>query len=168
MERCAVRGASSCRTWDDVFLSLIEDTSGAHDLLVGGSTPASTLAAFGEALAQHPRQFPRGRVQARAGAARHPALRDLLCAGLARCGRSLRLECRAQAARRFRRPARRNRSRARAVELRRIRSIRRVLPPLVRSRWCAIARRRAAADDPCRTTSPEIGRAFQFTDRLYA
>jgi len=31
-----------------VFVSLIEDTSGAHDLLVGGSTPASTLAAFGE------------------------------------------------------------------------------------------------------------------------
>ncbi len=30
-----------------VFMSLIEDTSGAHDLLVGGSTPASTLAAFG-------------------------------------------------------------------------------------------------------------------------
>jgi urea carboxylase-associated protein 2 len=30
-----------------VLLSLIEDTSGAHDLLVGGSTPASTLAAFG-------------------------------------------------------------------------------------------------------------------------
>jgi uncharacterized protein len=30
-----------------VFLSVIEDTSGAHDLLVGGSTPASTLAAFG-------------------------------------------------------------------------------------------------------------------------
>ena len=32
-----------------VFLSLIEDTSGAHDLLVGGSTPASALAAFGAA-----------------------------------------------------------------------------------------------------------------------
>jgi hypothetical protein len=31
-----------------VFLSMIEDTSGAHDLLVGGSTPASTLAATGE------------------------------------------------------------------------------------------------------------------------
>jgi uncharacterized protein len=30
-----------------VLVSLIEDTSGAHDLLVGGSTPASTLAAFG-------------------------------------------------------------------------------------------------------------------------
>jgi uncharacterized protein len=30
-----------------VLLSLIEDTSGAHDLLVGGSTPAATLAAFG-------------------------------------------------------------------------------------------------------------------------
>jgi hypothetical protein len=26
----------------------------------------------------------------------------------------------------------------------------------------------AAADDPCRTGSPEIVRAFQFTDRLYA
>jgi uncharacterized protein YcgI (DUF1989 family) len=31
-----------------VFLSLIEDTSGAHDLLMGGSTPASVLAAHGE------------------------------------------------------------------------------------------------------------------------
>ena len=30
-----------------VMLSVIEDTSGAHDLLVGGSTPASTLARFG-------------------------------------------------------------------------------------------------------------------------
>jgi urea carboxylase-associated protein 2 len=30
-----------------VMLSLTEDTCGAHDLLVGGSTPASTLAAFG-------------------------------------------------------------------------------------------------------------------------
>src|SRR5260221_1607135 len=30
-----------------VLLSLVEDTSGAHDLLVGGSTPASTLDAFG-------------------------------------------------------------------------------------------------------------------------
>jgi uncharacterized protein YcgI (DUF1989 family) len=26
----------------------------------------------------------------------------------------------------------------------------------------------AAKDDPCRTTSPEIMRAFEFTDRLYA
>src|SRR5258707_9676796 len=30
-----------------VFLSLVEDTCGAHDLMVGGSTPASTRAAFG-------------------------------------------------------------------------------------------------------------------------
>jgi uncharacterized protein len=30
-----------------VLLSLIEDSCGAHDLLVGGSTPASVLAAFG-------------------------------------------------------------------------------------------------------------------------
>src|SRR6202167_4189680 len=32
-----------------VFVSLVEDTSGAHDLMVGGSTPASKLAAFGAA-----------------------------------------------------------------------------------------------------------------------
>jgi len=32
-----------------VLLSLVEDSSGAHDLLVGGSTPASTQAAFGAA-----------------------------------------------------------------------------------------------------------------------
>jgi uncharacterized protein YcgI (DUF1989 family) len=32
-----------------VAFSLIEDTSGAHDLMVGGSTPASTLAASGAA-----------------------------------------------------------------------------------------------------------------------
>src|SRR5579864_6801419 len=30
-----------------VMLSLVEDTGGVHDLLVGGSTPASTIAAFG-------------------------------------------------------------------------------------------------------------------------
>jgi hypothetical protein len=30
-----------------VFLSVTEDSSGAHDLLVGGSTPASTQTAFG-------------------------------------------------------------------------------------------------------------------------
>lgn len=31
-----------------VFLSIVEDTGGAHDALAGGSTPASTLAAFGQ------------------------------------------------------------------------------------------------------------------------
>ena len=59
-----------------VFLSLIEDTSGAHDLLVGGSTPASTLAAYGDVDAQHPRELSRRRFQARTWTARHPALRD--------------------------------------------------------------------------------------------
>src|SRR5882757_3153811 len=32
-----------------VFVSIVEDTCGTHDLLVGGSTPASTLATFGAA-----------------------------------------------------------------------------------------------------------------------
>src|SRR6266436_1309528 len=32
-----------------VFGSIVEDTCGTHDLMVGGSTPASTLAAFGAA-----------------------------------------------------------------------------------------------------------------------
>ena len=36
-----------------VFVSLFEDTSGAHDLLCGGSTPASTAAAFGTAGARN-------------------------------------------------------------------------------------------------------------------
>src|SRR3954468_24574967 len=38
-----------------VMLSVIEDTSGAHDLLVGGSTPASTLERFG-AVARNTRE----------------------------------------------------------------------------------------------------------------
>src|SRR3979409_1743674 len=36
-----------------VLLSLIEDTSGAHDLLAGGSTPASTLAPYGATSRTH-------------------------------------------------------------------------------------------------------------------
>ena len=41
------RGAVILSDMGRVMLSVIEDTSGAHDLLTGGSTPASTLAAFG-------------------------------------------------------------------------------------------------------------------------
>ena len=80
-----------------VFVSLIEDTSGAHDLLVGGSTAASAVAAYGGAAAQHARQFPRRRRQARARAARHSALRDVLRAGLASMPTDASLECRTQA-----------------------------------------------------------------------
>ena len=119
-------------------------------------------------LAQHPRQFPRRRRQARAGAARHPALRDLLRPGLARCGRPLRLE--------------RPRASGPAISSTCAPKSDLVLVlsncphPLDPARPAAngpvtLVRHRAppaAADDPCRTTSPEIGRAFQFTDRLYA
>ena len=37
-----------------VFLSLIEDTSGAHDLLAGGSTPASDGRGLRRGDAQYP------------------------------------------------------------------------------------------------------------------
>jgi hypothetical protein len=37
-----------------IFVSLVKDSSGAHDVLVGGSTPASILAAYGAAALQHP------------------------------------------------------------------------------------------------------------------
>ena len=69
-----------------VLLSVIEDTSGAHDLLAGGSTPASTPPPTG--VAQYARQLPRRRRQARALAARRSALRDVLRAGLGRCRRA--------------------------------------------------------------------------------
>ncbi len=39
-----------------VFLSIVGDTSGAHDALAGGSTPASTLAAFGQPSLRNTRE----------------------------------------------------------------------------------------------------------------
>jgi uncharacterized protein len=150
-----------------VFLSLIEDTSGSHDLMVGGSTPASTLDAFGATTRNSQENF------LSAAAKIGLSLRDIppcvtffAPVSLDEKGRFLW-----------------NSGRKRSgdfVDLRAEMNLVLVLSncshPLDPARPAAsgpitLIRYRApapAADDPCRTTSPEIVRAFEFTDRLYA
>jgi uncharacterized protein len=150
-----------------VFLSLIEDTSGAHDLLVGGSTPASTLAAYGEVSRNAHENFLAAASKLGLG------LRDIPpCV-------SFFAPVSVDAAGRFVWNGARKRP-GDFVDLRAETDLVLVLSncphPLDPARPAAngpvtLVRHRtppAAADDPCRMTSPEIVRAFQFTDRLYA
>jgi urea carboxylase-associated protein 2 len=150
-----------------VFLSLIEDTSGAHDLLMGGSTPASTLAAFGAV-----------------GRNSH----DNFLAAAAKIGLSLRdippcvtffAPVSVDAMGRFVWNAARKRA-GDFVDLRAEMNLVLVLSncahpldparPAVKTSITLVRHLvpPAAADDPCRATSPEVARAFEFTDRLYA
>jgi urea carboxylase-associated protein 2 len=150
-----------------VFLSLIEDTSGAHDLLMGGSTPASTLAGFG-AVARN--------------------THDNFLAAAAKIGLSLRdippcvtlfAPVSVDASGRFVWNSARKHA-GDFVDLRAEMNLVLILSncahPLNPTRPAAeasitLVRHRvppAATDDPCRTTSPEAARAFEFTDRLYA
>ena len=150
-----------------VFVSIVEDTSGAHDLMVGGSTRASTLAAFGVALRN---------------------THDNFLAAAAKIGLGLRdippcvtffapVSVDAKGAFHW------NASRKRPgdfVDLRAEMNVIVVLsncahplnpvrPPA--SGPVTLIRHRAppaAPDDACRTISPEIVRAYEFTDRLYA
>ena len=150
-----------------VFLSLIEDTGGAHDLLVGGSTPASTLAAFGEASRNTHDNFLAAAAKLGLG------LRDIPPCVTFFAPVSL------DAAGRFVWHAARKRP-GDFVDLRAETDLVLVLSncphPLDPARPAAggpvtLVRHRAppaAADDACRTSSPEIVRAFQFTDRLHA
>jgi len=150
-----------------VFMSLVEDTSGAHDILVGGSTPASTLAAFGETTRNTHENF------LAAAAKIGLSLRDLphcvtffAPVSLDEQGRFLWREGRKRA--------------GDFVDLRAEMNLIVVLSncahPLDPARPASSApvnliRHRAplaAPDDACRTVSPEIVRAFTFTDRLYA
>ena len=150
-----------------VFLSLIEDTSGAHDLLVGGSTPASALAAYGEASRNTHENFLAAASKLGLG------LRDIPpCV-------SFFAPVSVDAAGRFVWNGARKRP-GDFIDLRAETDLVLVLSncahPLDPARPAAngpitLVRYRAPlaeADDPCRTTSPEIIRAFQFTDRLYA
>ena len=151
-----------------VLLSVIEDTSGAHDLLVGGSNAASAAAAYGGAARNTHDNF------LAAAAKIGLSLRDIppcvtffapvsVDAG----GRFVWNAARKQRGR-LRRSARRDEPRAGRVEL----------PASARSGAARRGRDRStlirhrapapAADDPCRTASPEAMRAFTFTDRLYA
>jgi urea carboxylase-associated protein 2 len=150
-----------------VFLSLIEDTSGAHDLMVGGSTPASTLDAF--------EPFSRN-------------TQDNFLSAAAKIGLSLRdippcatffAPVSVDAEGRFLWSSGRKQA-GDFVDLRAEMNVLLVLSncshPLDPARPAAsgpitLIRHRApppAQDDACRTTSPEIVRAFAFTDRLYA
>jgi len=150
-----------------VLLSLIEDTSGAHDLLMGGSTPASAFAAYGEVSRNTHENFLAAASKLGLG------LRDIPpCV-------SFFAPVSVDATGRFVWNGARKRA-GDFVDLRAETDLVLVLSncahPLDPARPAAngpitLVRHRAppaAADDPCRTTSPEIVRAFQFTDRLYA
>jgi uncharacterized protein len=149
-----------------VFLSLVEDTSGAHDVLVGGSTPASTLAAFGAPARNTQENFLAAATKIGLG------LRDIPPCVTFFAPVSL------DAKGRFLWNSGRKRS-GDFVDLRAEMNLVLVLSncahPLDPARPAAsgpvtlIRYRtpRPAQDDPCRNTSPEIARAFEFTDRLY-
>jgi urea carboxylase-associated protein 2 len=150
-----------------VFLSLIEDSSGAHDLLVGGSTPASALAAYGESARNTHDNF------LAAAAKMGLGLRDIPPCVTFFAPVSLDGDGRFRWNGDAKRPGD-------FVDLRAESDLVVVASncphPLDPARPAQggpveLVRHRAppaAADDPCRTISPEIARAFAFTDRLYA
>jgi uncharacterized protein len=150
-----------------VLLSLVEDTSGAHDVLIGGSTAASTFAAIGVTTRNTQENFLSA--AAKIGLSVRdipPCVTFFAPVSVDAKGRFLW-----------------NSDRKRAgdfVDLRAEMNVVLVLSncahPLDPARPAAsgpitLIRHRApppAQHDPCRTTSPEIVRAFEFTDRLYA
>jgi urea carboxylase-associated protein 2 len=150
-----------------VLLSLVEDSSGAHDLLVGGSTPASTFAAFGATTRNTRENF------LAAGSKIGLDVRDIppcvtffAPVSLDDAGRF-----------RWRESCKRPGD---FVDLRAEMNLIVVASncphPLDPARPAAsgpvtLIRHRllpAAPDDLCRTASPEAARAFAFTDRLFA
>jgi urea carboxylase-associated protein 2 len=149
-----------------VFVSLIEDTGGAHDVMVGGSTPASTQAAYGATLRNSQENFLVAAAKIGLGLRDIPPCVTFFApVTLDEKGRFL-WKSEKKCAGDF-------------VDLRAEMNLVLVLSncahPLDPARPAAsgpikLIRFRApppAADDPCRTTSPEIIRAFEFTDRLF-
>src|ERR1700688_4701946 len=150
-----------------VFVSIVEDTCGTHDLMVGGSTPASTLATFGAASRNTHENFLAAAAKVGLG------LRDIPpCV-------SFFAPVSVDANGRFLWRADRKRP-GDFVDLRVEMNVILVLSncahplnpvrPAV-SGPVTLVRHRvppAAPDDACRTISPEIVRAFEFTDRLFA
>jgi hypothetical protein len=150
-----------------VFVSLVEDTSGAHDTIVGGSTPASTLAAFGVTSRNTHENFLAAAAKVGLG------LRDIppcvtFFAPVAVDGEG-----------RFVWNADRKRP-GDFVDLRAEMNVVLVLsncahplnsahpPPPGPVTLVNYRAPPATPDDACRTISPEIVRAFEFTDRLFA
>jgi len=150
-----------------VFLSVIEDTSGAHDLLMGGSTAASTLAVYGEVGRNTHDNFLAAASKLGLSLADIPPCVTFFApVSLDKEGRFVWTAARKRA--------------GDFVDLRAEADLLLVVSncahPLDPARPAAggavtLLHHRApvpAADDPCRTTSPEIARAFVFTDRLHA
>ena len=150
-----------------VLFSLTEDTCGAHDLLVGGSTPASAFAAYGAVSRNTQENFVAGAAKVGLGPRDIPpcvsffasvsvdsAGRFVWKEGAKRPGDFVDLRAEMNAILVLSNcahplnPARPSPSR-----------------PITLVRYRAPA---ARADDPCRTGSPEAVRAFAFTDRLEA
>jgi urea carboxylase-associated protein 2 len=149
-----------------VFLSLIEDTSGAHDLMVGGSTSASTIAAFGTASRNTQDNFLAAAAKVGLGLRDIPPCVTFFApVSVDTEGHFLWNTAR--------------KSPGDFVDLRAEMNLVLVVSncahPLDPARPAAaepvtLVRFRAppaATNDPCRTTSPEIVRAFEFTDRLF-
>lgn len=151
-----------------VFLSLIEDTSGAHDLLMGASTPASTQAAYGVDYARNSHEnFLAAAAKLGLGLGDIPGCITFFApVSLDKAGRF-----------------KWNKARKKAedfVDLRAEMNVVLVVSncphPLDPARPAGanaieLVHYRAPAagsDDPCRTGSAEAMRAFTFTDRLFA
>jgi uncharacterized protein len=150
-----------------VLFSLTEDTSGAHDLLVGGSTAASAFAAYGDVSRNTQENFIAGAAKVGLGPRDIPPCISFFApVSVDSTGRFV--------------------WKAEAKRLGDFVDLRAEMNALVVLSNCAhplnparpspsrpvtLARYRAPAagvDDPCRTSSPEAARAFTFTDRLYA
>jgi hypothetical protein len=150
-----------------VFASLIEDTSGAHDVMVGGSTPASTLASYGATSRNSQENFLAAAAKIGLGLRDIPPCvtffapvtldekgRFLWNSGKKRAGDFVDLR----------------------AEMNLVLVPSNCAHPLDPARPAAsgpitLIRYRApppGPDDLCRTASPESIRAFEFTDRLYA
>jgi uncharacterized protein len=150
-----------------VCLSVIEDSSGAHDLLVGGSTPASTLSAFGAPARNTQENFLAAASKIGLDVRDIPpcvtffapiSLDEAGCfgwqQGLKRSGDFVDLR----------------------AEMNLILVVSNCAHPLDPARPAAngpvtLIKYRAAAataEDACRTASPEAARAFAFTDWLFA
>lgn len=150
-----------------VLLSLIEDTSGAHDTMVGGSTPASTLAAFGSAVRNTRENFIAAAAKTGLRTPDIPPCvsffapvsvdangRFVWNAARKQPGDFVDLRAEMDVVLAFSNcPHPLDPARPRASQ------------PVLLIRFDPPA---LTPDDPCRTTLPEAIRAFEFTDRLYA
>jgi urea carboxylase-associated protein 2 len=150
-----------------VFLSLIEDTSGAHDTMMGGSTPASAAAAFGSTTRNSHENFIAAAAKIGLGLRDIPPCVTFFApVSVDSSGRFVWNTAR-------KRPGD-------FVDLRAEMDVALIfsncphpLDPVRPAASQSITLIRfhppsTAADDPCRTSSPEAIRAFEFTDRLYA